>query len=301
MRARTDSGRYAARMSRWEFVGRTDELNRLLAAVTGEAGRGLFFSGSAGIGKSRLLREGVGGAAAPTGTRSGPSRPAPPPPALPFGGLAQVLPAEQPPGLSPAGLLRWARRRAATAGRPAGRIVLAIDDAHLLDPPSAALVHLVARAENATVLGTLRDGEQVPLPIRALWTDDLVDHVELAPLPPAETTDLLAAILGGPVDAGSADRLGRLSGRQPAAAARAGAGRHRRRRADPHVRHLAVDRPAGAGAQPDRPDRHPDRPAHRRASAAVVELVAFGEPLGLHLLSAGRRRRPTWRPPRSAG
>ena len=85
--------------------------------------------------------------------------------------------------------------------------MLAIDDAHLLDPPSAALVYLVARAENATVLGTLRNGEQVPLPIRALWTDDLVEHVELAPLPPAETTDLLAAMLGGPVDPASADRL----------------------------------------------------------------------------------------------
>ena len=40
-------------------------------------------------------------------------------------------------------------------------IVLAIDDAHLLDPPSAALVHLIARAENATVIGTLRNGEQM--------------------------------------------------------------------------------------------------------------------------------------------
>ena len=76
--------------------------------------------------------------------------------------------------------------------------MLAIDDAHLLDPPSAALVHLVARAENATVLGTLRNGEQIPLPIRALWTDDLVEHVELAPLTAAETTGLLAAILRRP-------------------------------------------------------------------------------------------------------
>ncbi|MEK8107852.1 ATP-binding protein [Micromonospora sp. M12] len=87
-------------MSRWEFVGRTDELNRLLAAVTGEAGRGLFFSGSAGIGKSRLLREGLGSlptdrfavwSIAASATTA----------ALPFGGLVQVLPAEQPQGLSP--------------------------------------------------------------------------------------------------------------------------------------------------------------------------------------------------------
>ena len=111
-------------------------------------------------------------------------------------------------------MLRWAvdALQQQAAGRP---IVLAIDDAHLLDPPSAALVHLVARSENATVLGTLRNGEQIPLPIRALWTDDLVDHVELGPLSPAETAGLLAAILGGPVDAGSADRLWRLSAGNP--------------------------------------------------------------------------------------
>ena len=125
-----------------------------------------------------------------------------------------MLPAEQPQGLSPAGVLRWAvdLLQQQAAGR---RIVLAVDDAHLLDPPSAALVHLVARAENATVIGTLRDGEQVPLPIRALWTDGLVDHVELAPLGLADTTGLLAAITEGPVDPCSADRLWQLSGGNP--------------------------------------------------------------------------------------
>lgn len=126
----------------------------------------------------------------------------------------QVLPAEQPQGLSPAGILRWALDvlQQQAAGR---RIVLAIDDAHLLDQPSAALVHLVARADNATVIGTLRDGEEIPLPIRALWTDDLVDKAELSPMAPAETAGLLAEILGGPVDAGTADRLGQLSAGNP--------------------------------------------------------------------------------------
>ncbi|MFD0788437.1 hypothetical protein ACFQZ8_31370, partial [Micromonospora azadirachtae] len=75
--------------------------------MTSTEGRGLFYSGSAGIGKSRLLREGVAALpndryaiwsiAASATTAS-----------LPFGGLVQVLPAEQPQGLSPAGILRWA-------------------------------------------------------------------------------------------------------------------------------------------------------------------------------------------------
>ncbi|MFJ6195447.1 LuxR C-terminal-related transcriptional regulator [Micromonospora sp. NPDC092111] len=269
-------------MSRWSFVGRTDELNRLLSAVDGAEGRGLFFSGSAGIGKSRLLREGVAAlptdryalsfVAASTATA-----------ALPFGGLAPVLPAEQPQGLSPAGVLRWGVEvlQEQAAGR---RIVLAIDDAHLLDPPSAALVHLLARAENTTVLGTLRNGEQIPLPIRALWTDDLVEHAELAPLGPTETTGLLAAILNGPVDAGSAERLFRLSAGNPLllrelvlAAATGGE----------LVRTYGVWRWTGRlELAPSLTDLIDTRIGQLEPGVrAVVELVAFGEPLGLHLLN----------------
>ena len=144
-------------MSRWSFVGRAEQLDRLRVAVAGVHGRGILFTGSAGIGKSRLLHEGVDALPgddyavwriAASATTS----------AMAFGGLIQVLP-EQPQGLSPAGILRWALDvlQHQAAGR---RIVLAVDDAHLLDPPSAALVHLVARTENASVVGTLRDWDQ---------------------------------------------------------------------------------------------------------------------------------------------
>ncbi|MFG1672999.1 LuxR C-terminal-related transcriptional regulator [Micromonospora sp. NPDC049282] len=266
-------------MTRWEFVGRTDELNRLLSAIGDPNGRGLFFSGDAGVGKSRLLREGVAAlsperhaiwSVAASATTA----------ALPFGGLVQVLPATQPQGLSPAGILRWAvdLLQEQAAGRP---IVLAVDDAHLLDPPSAALVHLIARSENATVIGTLRNGEQIPLPIRALWTDDLVDLVELGPLGRSETTGLLAAILGGPVDAGSSDRLFRLS------AGNALLLRELVLAADGELR-----RTYGIWKWTGRLELAPNltelidtrigqlTPGVR----AVVELVAFGEPLGLQLL-----------------
>ncbi|WNM40809.1 LuxR C-terminal-related transcriptional regulator [Micromonospora halotolerans] len=268
-------------MSRWDFVGRTDELNRLLSAVGGPEGRGLLFSGTAGVGKSRLLREGVAAlspdryaiwSVAASATTA----------ALPFGGLVQVLPAAQPQGLSPAGILRWAVDilQEQAAGRP---IVLAIDDAHLLDPPSAALVHLIARSENATVLGTLRNGEQIPLPIRALWTDDLVDLVELGPLGPTETTGLLAAILGGPVDAGSSERLHRLSAGNPlllrelVLAASGG---------DELNKTYGIWKWTGRlELAPSLTDLIGTRIGQLTPGVrAVVELVAFGEPLGLHLL-----------------
>src|SRR5947199_4316100 len=184
-------------------------MSRLTGAAAGTTGRGLILGGAAGIGKSRLLREGVAAldsdrlsvwiATANAATAG-----------LPLGGLSQVLPAEQPAAASPAGLLRWAvdamHRQA--AGRP---IVLSIDDAHLLDPLSATLVYYVARTEHATILATVRTGELVPDPIRALWTDDLVERVELGPLTKNETADLLSQVLGGPVDSASVDRLWQLS------------------------------------------------------------------------------------------
>ncbi|MFB9234018.1 LuxR C-terminal-related transcriptional regulator [Plantactinospora siamensis] len=269
-------------------MGRTKELDRLIAAASGAAGRGIFFSGTAGIGKSRLLREGV--AALPTDKYAVWSASANIATAgLPFGGLAQVLPADQPAGLSPAGILRWAvdALHQQAAGRP---IVLAIDDAHLLDPSSAALVYLIARSEDATVLGTLRNGEQVPLPIRALWTDDLVEYVELPPFSPADTRALLSEILTGPVDDASADRLHRLSAgnalllRELVIAAQAG---------DELSQSYGVWRWTGRlELAPSLNDLIDARIGQlEQGVQTVVEFVALGEPIGLELLNRATDRR----------
>ncbi|GAA4450219.1 LuxR C-terminal-related transcriptional regulator [Phytohabitans houttuyneae] len=269
------------RVGPWHFVGRADELRRIVASATSGERHGLILSGTAGIGKTRLLREAVSVLpperyAVWTATASIAVA------GLPFGGLAQVLPGDQPAGMSPAGLLRWAvdalHRQA--AGR---QIVLAIDDAHLLDPSSAALVYLVARDAHATVLGTLRTGEQVPLPVRALWTDDLVDHDELAPLSAGDTRALLVEMLGGPVDTTSADRLWRLSAGNPLL-----------------LRELVIaastsdelTRPYGVWrwtGEFDLAPRLTDLIDARIGDLsddvrAVIELVAFGEPIGLSLL-----------------
>ncbi|MEU8612947.1 AAA family ATPase, partial [Actinoplanes sp. NPDC048791] len=199
-------------MEHWGFVGRADELTRLTTVATGDTDRGLILSGSAGIGKSRLLHEAVAALpeehyavhrASANIASSG----------LPFGGLAQILPTDPPAGLSPAGLLRWAvdGLHADSGDRP---MVLAIDDAHLLDPPSAALTHLLVR-EGATLLGTLRTAEPVPSPISALWTEGLLSHAELDPLTDDESRQLLTALVRGPVEPGSAQRLIRLGGGNP--------------------------------------------------------------------------------------
>jgi DNA-binding CsgD family transcriptional regulator len=271
----------------WEFVGRSDELGRLTAAATEPAGllrgmRGLILSGTAGLGKSRLLHEATVRLdaesvlvlrASANVASSG----------LPFGGLARMLPPDPPAALSPAGLLRWAvDALMAEAGER--RLVLAVDDAHLLDPPSAALVHLLVR-EGAALLGTLRMAERVPPPVSALWTEGLVEHAELAPLTDCESRNLLTAMLGGAVETGSAQRMINLAGGNPlllrelVLAARTGGEMTRaygvwrwtgRTLLAPSLADLVDARITGLA------------PAVRD----VVELVAFGEPIGLGLLLA---------------
>ncbi|MGC9670668.1 LuxR C-terminal-related transcriptional regulator [Planosporangium sp. 12N6] len=268
-------------MPPWSFVGRGEELARLTEAAAGATGRGLILGGAAGIGKSRLLREGVAAldterlavwSATANAATAG----------LPLGGLSQVLPADQPVPASTSGLLRWAvdALRQQAAGRP---MVLAIDDAHLLDPLSATLVYYLARNEHATVLATVRTGEPVPDPVRALWTDDLVERIELGPLPQSEVADLLGQVLGGPVDSASVDRLWQLSQgnalllRELVLAARAsgdislsyGVWRWTGRFELMPTLAEVIDARIGQLTNEVR---------------AVLELVAFGEPIGLPLL-----------------
>lgn len=267
-------------MGHWDFIGRADDLSRLRSAATDASCRGLVLSGAPGVGKSRLMHEAVGSLppeqyavriAAVDVARSD----------LPFGAMAGMLPPDPPAGLSAAGLLRWAVDvlHADAGHRP---IVLVVDDAHLLDPQSAALVHLLIR-EGATLLATLRIGEPVPPTIAGLWTEGLVQHAELAPLTADESRDLVAAMLGAPVESAAAQRLARLAAGNPlllrelVTAARDGGemtsayGVWRwtgRLNLAPSLADLVDARIGGL------------TPGLRE----VLELVAFGEPLGLPLL-----------------
>jgi DNA-binding CsgD family transcriptional regulator len=87
--------------------------------------------------------------------------------------------------------------------RAAGkRLVLGVDDAHLLDPMSAALVLHVAMNATAFVVVTVRAGERCPDPIVALWKDLEVPRLELQPLSEEEVALLLERALGGEVAPG---------------------------------------------------------------------------------------------------
>jgi hypothetical protein len=135
-------------VARWPLVGREvelAELRRLLGADRGPSGVAVF--GDAGVGKTRLVAEAVEACRA-EGVAVEWVRATEAARAIPLGSFAHLLG----PGddvhhredllhLALARLREWAGT---------GRVLLAVDDAHLLDEASVALVHLaVTRSPEA--------------------------------------------------------------------------------------------------------------------------------------------------------
>jgi DNA-binding CsgD family transcriptional regulator len=182
----------------WPLVGRRAELEAL-GAVIGDAGvDGVVVAGAAGVGKTRLAREALAQLKAAgrdvewvAATRAAAS--------IPFGAVSHLLPAGERIGDDRLNTLRRAAALLAERGR--GRpLVLAVDDAHLLDNASAALVHLLALRDLAVVLATVRAGAPAPDSVVALWKDGLARRLDLPTLTPEATAELLGVALGGPVD-----------------------------------------------------------------------------------------------------
>ncbi len=193
-------------MDQWPLVGRREEQAHLTDAIDDPSQHGVLVAGRAGVGKTRLMREVV--AASPqchaeflTATESARS--------LPFGAAARLLP-ENLNGVEQVDLLavieRHLMRRA--QGRP---VLLAVDDVHLLDAHSAALVHHLTTAGTATVLLTLRSGEPAPDAIVALHRDGIIGRLELQPISRAEFDELVETALGGPTMDSTLERLWAVS------------------------------------------------------------------------------------------
>lgn len=116
-----------------------------------------------------------------------------------FGAFAQYLPSEM---SATSGFRNPLRLAVESLIKQAAmsRLVVVIDNAHLLDHASAVLVHQLACTTNAFVLLTLRDGEPVPDPVVDLWKSGLVERVQLAPLTRLEVKRVLAGTLDGYIE-----------------------------------------------------------------------------------------------------
>lgn len=199
----------------WPFRARAEELRVLTAAVlkdlddTGGSGPyGAVVVAPAGVGKTRLLRE-VAREAESRGVPASLAIATSAARGTPYGALAHLLP-EAP--AEHTDISSWYRSVAGVL-HPRGAPVplLAVDDAHLLDEHSAALVLHLALTGAGRVLVTLRRGEPVPEPITTLWKNELALRVDLQAFSSAEIGSIVAGGLGGEVAAHTRVRLAEAS------------------------------------------------------------------------------------------
>lgn len=189
---------YALRVRlKWPLVGRAAEIQTIRQAVTSPELRGIVVSGPAGVGKSRLTRDALHGSPARwiVGTTAART--------LPLGAFAAWAPDPDRDRLQ---LVRGVidAVTATATGEPA---VIGVDDAHLLDDLSAFVLHQIVQRGAGRVVLTVRDGEPVPDTVREIWKDHPFDRLELRPLRQPDSSALLTAVLGGPVDESAAQRL----------------------------------------------------------------------------------------------
>ena len=191
---------------RWPLAGRVEELRIVEAAMSDPHLSGILISGPAGVGKSRIAREALDVAASHgcetrlvVGTSSAKS--------LPLGAFASWVGSSDTKDLH---LVRGVIQSLASA-TPGNRVIVCVDDVHLLDDLSSFVLHQIIQRSIAKVLLTLREGEPIPPRIQEIWKIGQFDRLDLQPLSRDETTALLMDTLGGPLDPDAARRLWKLT------------------------------------------------------------------------------------------
>ncbi|HEY2501379.1 MAG TPA: LuxR C-terminal-related transcriptional regulator [Mycobacterium sp.] len=190
------------------LTGRDSELGIVRRALSGAGNHsGVVLAGAAGVGKTWLAREVLRRAEASgerttwiVGTESAH--------ALPLGAFIGSL------GEAMSDPLTNVRRviNSFVAQQRRGRVVVGVDDAHLLDGLSALVVHELAQSGGVRLVVTMRTGSEEPDAVTALWKDGLLARLDLEPFSAAATREVIESTLGGPVDARSAARFRKLTG-----------------------------------------------------------------------------------------
>ncbi len=174
--------------------------------MTALHGRGCVVAGRAGVGKSRLATDAAGAlgrertlvrvvATAAAGK-------------IPFGAVSHLLPGSSTPAIGDF----VAALRDGQLGRSP---ILLVDDAHLLDDASAALLLAIANTGVAPLLLTVRSNEPAPDALVVLWKDRHVERVDLQPLSEREVEQLIDDLLGAPSHSLAYERIYRLSAGNP--------------------------------------------------------------------------------------
>jgi len=263
-------------------VGRDAELAQISAARADPACPAVVVSAAAGVGKSRLAREACASAevaGVPTLWAQATASTA----TIPLGALAALIPAEVRSG-DPLALVRESSA-AVRAAADRGTVLLAVDDAHLLDSISATVVLQLATTPDVFVLATVRIGEAAPDAVDSLWKDAGARRIDLERISDEAIVHLVEAGLEGPVEHATMGQIVDACAGNPLYARELVIGA---------IEDGRMDRVRGLWRMEGRPGVSPSLRAliKRRIGAlepdAVrpLELLALGEPLRLGELSA---------------
>lgn len=190
------------------LIERQIEFDAIMSSMSdNSAESGVVLTGAAGVGKTTLARhvtETLGQDIQwVAGTESARN--------IPLGAFAQFVGG----GVTndPLMFLSSAREALLAESRAgADRVIIGVDDAHLLDHLSATLLHQLALDGSARIIATVRTGETVPDAVVALWKDGHLRRIDLAPFTEDQCLDFVEITLAGPVEGLSADLMWKASG-----------------------------------------------------------------------------------------
>lgn len=185
-------------MGTWPLLGRVEEISAIEAALAASGSGGVMLVGAPGVGKTRLAREALALAQRASratewvaATRAAAS--------IPFGAVCNLLVDAGRRGTDRLAMLRATVDALAQRSRRSP-LVLGVDDAHLLDDESAALIHQLAIRGLVFTVATARLGEPAPEAITAWWKDCLVVRLLVRPLSSDVVDELIGCSLGSHVD-----------------------------------------------------------------------------------------------------
>jgi DNA-binding CsgD family transcriptional regulator len=192
---------------RWPFVGRSEEMRAIQAAILAPDVSGIVVYGNAGVGKSRTVREALV-AAESHGCEGRLAVGASSARAIPLG----VFSAWAQSGVTDTVQLLRGVIESLTSAAAGVTVVVGVDDVHLLDDLSIFVLHQIVQRDAAKLVLTVLGDEPIPDAVQEIWRGGQFDRLDLQPLSTDESTILLSSTFDGPVDPAAARRLWRLSG-----------------------------------------------------------------------------------------
>jgi DNA-binding CsgD family transcriptional regulator len=202
----------------WPIVGRDHEVDVILAEYQRREVQGVVLTGNKGVGKSRLAAVAAARLAGDVGCQVSSVSARRALRSTPFAAIAHLAPGFENGYFLLSQLI--VRFRAGESGLSSGpaQTVIVLDDAHLLDEESAAVLAELTARRLVYLIATAVAGRPVPEALAELWSCGYVMRLPVHPLEAEAMAQLVARVLPDDrVDAVDRHRLQRLAEGSPLA------------------------------------------------------------------------------------